>query len=140
VSRRVPPRWRPCALCDAPARGSLCRSCHRGGKAAAGRRPGLSNDWGERQRRAAFVAEHRRTVGDICPGYGVPEHHATDLTADHVVPVAAGGSEDGPLAILCRSCNGRKSDRAGPIAPARSRQQTAICRCYALACTCAGGN
>ncbi|HYN35496.1 MAG TPA: hypothetical protein VEV82_00825 [Actinomycetota bacterium] len=28
-----------------------------------------------------------------------PAHQATDLTADHVVPVKAGGSEDGVLMI-----------------------------------------
>jgi 5-methylcytosine-specific restriction endonuclease McrA len=31
-----------------------------------------------------------------------------DLTADHVVPVAAGGPEDGPLTVLCRGCNSAK--------------------------------
>jgi len=29
----------------------------------------------------------------------------TDLTADHVTPVAAGGAIDGPLRTLCRPCN-----------------------------------
>jgi 5-methylcytosine-specific restriction endonuclease McrA len=35
----------------------------------------------------------------------------TDLTADHVTAIAAGGHPFGPLATLCRSCNGRKGAR-----------------------------
>jgi 5-methylcytosine-specific restriction endonuclease McrA len=31
----------------------------------------------------------------------------TDLTADHVVPVIDGGA-NGPLRVLCRSCNSRR--------------------------------
>jgi hypothetical protein len=35
-------------------------------------------------------------------------HPSRNLTADHRLPVAAGGHESGPLDVLCRSCNGRK--------------------------------
>lgn len=66
----------------------------------------------ERQRRAAAVSAHRAEFGDWCPGWGVPAHASIDLTADHVDPVAAGGDEDGPLAVLCRTCNGRKGKGA----------------------------
>lgn len=31
----------------------------------------------------------------------------TDLTADHIHPVAAGGDPRGPLRTLCRPCNSR---------------------------------
>jgi len=48
----------------------------------------------------------------VFPGFGLPLHLPTDLTADHVTPVASGGSDAGALAVLCRSCNGRKQDRA----------------------------
>jgi len=69
-------------------------------------------DHAERKRRADAVAEHIATRGYWCPGWAVPEHQATDLTADHITPVAAGGPEDGPLAVLCRPCNGRKGARS----------------------------
>lgn len=54
---------------------------------------------------------HRAKHGNWCPGYGTPSHAATDLTADHIVPIAAGGKPDGALGVLCRSCNSRKADR-----------------------------
>lgn len=68
--------------------------------------------WAERQRRARAVRAHRREHGDWCPGYQVPAHPATDLTADHVTPIARGGRPDGPLTVLCRSCNSRKAARS----------------------------
>lgn len=70
-------------------------------------------DGAERDRRAAAVAEHIALHGYWCPGWNVPEHQSADLTADHVHAVAAGGREDGPLAVLCRTCNGRKGARSG---------------------------
>lgn len=86
-------------------------------------RPGLHSDWGERQRRAAVVRSWRETYGDWCPGYLVAPHGAQDLTADHVGPVGAGGPEDGPLSVLCRTCNGRKADgRHARRAVVRSRR------------------
>lgn len=65
----------------------------------------------ERQRRAQAVADHRAQHGDWCPGWHRPGHTATDLTADHVIAVAAGGTEHGELQVLCRSCNSTKQDR-----------------------------
>jgi 5-methylcytosine-specific restriction protein A len=67
----------------------------------------------ELERRAAAVADWIARRGYWCPGWGVPEHQSTDLTADHVHAVAAGGAEDGPLTVLCRACNGRKGARSG---------------------------
>jgi 5-methylcytosine-specific restriction endonuclease McrA len=45
-------------------------------------------------------------------------HAASDLTVDHVVPLAAGGApfDNGNTAVLCRSCNstkGASTDRGG---------------------------
>jgi 5-methylcytosine-specific restriction endonuclease McrA len=34
-----------------------------------------------------------------------------DLTADHVIPLAAGGTHDGARQVLCRSCNTKKGTR-----------------------------
>lgn len=48
-----------------------------------------------------WIAEH----GFVCPGWGnQPAHPATDLTADHVVPMIDGGA-GGQLIVRCRSCN-----------------------------------
>jgi hypothetical protein len=68
----------------------------------------------ETERRRRAVAYWRATVGDWCPG--VPElgrgaHPAANLTADHVLEVAAGGPEDGPLVVRCGPCNSARSAR-----------------------------
>lgn len=65
--------------------------------------------YAERERMRAAVEAHRLHWGDRCPGYGVPSHPSTDLTADHVVPVSRGGTGS-PLTVLCRACNSRKRD------------------------------
>ena len=73
---------------------------------------GLARTKAERNRRArvvsAWVAEH----GWVCPGWQRPEHPSQDLTADHIVPVARGGI-DGPLRVLCRSCNATRGTQEG---------------------------
>lgn len=110
---------RPClGLPDQPCRelttASRCPDC------AAGVERGRTRDKrerrpytnAERQRRAAAVAAHVAEHGNWCPGWGPARaHESDDLTADHLVPVAAGGAEDGPLGVLCRTCNGRKGNR-----------------------------
>lgn len=70
-----------------------------------------TRDWTEINRRRAAVRAWVDEHGWVCPGYGVPAHESHDLTADHVTPVARGGPPDGELAVLCRSCNGRKAAR-----------------------------
>lgn len=65
----------------------------------------------ERKRRAQVVGAHREQHGNWCPGYQVPAHASDRLTADHLTPVAAGGAPDGPLGVLCVSCNSRKGAR-----------------------------
>jgi 5-methylcytosine-specific restriction enzyme A len=66
----------------------------------------------ETKRRRRLVADHRARVGDWCPGLrDHPAHPSADLVADHVVEVAAGGPEAGPLRVLCREENGRRSAR-----------------------------
>jgi 5-methylcytosine-specific restriction enzyme A len=63
----------------------------------------------------AWRGEH----GNWCPGYQRNAHPASDLTVDHVVPLAAGGApfDIGNTAVLCRSCNSSKggspADRNG---------------------------
>ena len=63
----------------------------------------------DRARRKAAVDVHRAEHGDWCPGWDRPPHHSTDLTADHVIEVAAGGDPHGELQVICRSCNGAKA-------------------------------
>jgi 5-methylcytosine-specific restriction endonuclease McrA len=67
----------------------------------------------EDARRAQTVATHVAEYGWLCPGWQRPPHEVGEgeLTADHVVAVAAGGREDGQLGVLCRSCNSSKQDR-----------------------------
>ena len=80
----------------------------------------------------AWRGEH----GDWCPGYRRPAHRASDLTVDHVVPLAAGGApfDITNAAVLCRSCNsskGASTDRGGvahvatPMRPDRASQSCA---------------
>jgi hypothetical protein len=75
------------------------------------KRPDL-DDHHERERRRRLVADHRATVGDWCPGLeDHPAHPSADLVADHVVEVAISGLGTGPLRVLCRQENGRRSAR-----------------------------
>ncbi len=48
--------------------------------------------------------------GRWCPGYQRDAHPASDLTVDHVLPLAAGGApfDIANTAVLCRSCNSTK--------------------------------
>lgn len=91
MSLRLP---RPCLTCGRITTGSRC-PVHR-------RRTPYRNP--ERQRMAHAVAQWVKTHGFACPGYRRAPHASRDLTADHVVPVAHGGT-GGPLAVLCRACN-----------------------------------
>jgi 5-methylcytosine-specific restriction enzyme A len=102
---------RPCLDCAKPVRGKPrchdCAAAHHRAKAA--KRPDLNNRH-ERERRRRLVAEHRATIGDWCPGLeDHPAHPSADLVADHVVEVAIGGLATGPLRVLCRSENSRRS-------------------------------
>jgi hypothetical protein len=104
---------RPCLGCGRAVRGKprcgRCSTTHERAKRA--RRPDL-DDHHERQRRRRLVADHRATVGDFCPGIeDHPAHPCADLVADHVVEVAIGGLATGPLRVLCRQENSRRSAR-----------------------------
>lgn len=84
------------------------------------RRPGLGRH-AEVIRRAAVVADHIHQHGYVCPGCPLSEGqpHQADpdtnpLTADHYVPVAEGGPEDGPLRVMCRRGNSARGAHAAP--------------------------
>jgi 5-methylcytosine-specific restriction enzyme A len=74
-------------------------------------------DHAERQRRARAVTAHVATFGYVCPGWRRPPHPSTDLTADHVYPVALGGPERGPLRVVCRKCNSARGVAQRPPKP-----------------------
>jgi 5-methylcytosine-specific restriction enzyme A len=98
---------RPCLGCNRLTEGSRCPDCQRlidtaMQRAKRSRRPYTP---AERKRRAEAVAAHRAEHGNWCPGWQRDPHPSADLTADHVVPVGAGGPEDGPLIVRCRRCN-----------------------------------
>jgi 5-methylcytosine-specific restriction enzyme A len=104
---------RACLGCGVLVRGaSRCAECKaRRERAKSARRPDKNRN-AEIQRRRRAVAEHRATIGDWCPG--VPElyrpaHPAANLSADHVIEVAAGSAEGGPLVVRCVPCNSARS-------------------------------
>jgi hypothetical protein len=104
---------RPCLDCGKQVRGKpRCRDCQgRVDQVKRARRPDL-DDAHERERRRRLVADHRATIGDWCPGLeDHPAHPSADLVADHVVEVAIGGLATGPLRVLCRQENSRRSAR-----------------------------
>jgi 5-methylcytosine-specific restriction enzyme A len=104
---------RACLDCGKQVRGKTrCRDCTaKQNRAKAAKRPEMRT-YAETERRRRLVADHRATVGDWCPGLeDHPAHPSADLVADHVVEVAVSGLETGPLRVLCRRENGRRSAR-----------------------------
>jgi hypothetical protein len=109
---------RPCLNCGKQVRGKpRCRDCQTNhDKVKRAKRPDL-DDHHERERRRRLVADHRATIGDWCPGLeDHPAHPSADLVADHVIEVAVSGLASGPLRVLCRQENGRRSARILTIA------------------------
>src|SRR5690349_5203512 len=130
MARTFAPRT-PCVDCSTPCTGTRCRRCwlRTQRRPAAGPKVAREGyDWSERKRRKAtvdaWVAEH----GWMCPGYGIAAHMVMPgkLSADHVTPVARGGPENGPLAVLCLSCNSAKRDGRKPRAATAQRRAAAV--------------
>jgi len=75
------------------------------------------NSSSERKRRADVVAAFRAQHGVFCSDGSVvarcPECNKMKarFVADHIVPIAFGGTEDGPLRVHCLSCSGRQGAR-----------------------------
>jgi 5-methylcytosine-specific restriction protein A len=105
---------RPCLTCGrlTPS-GTRCPDCERPRARATQRAKRLVRPYtaAEKRRRADAVDQWRQQFGDWCPGWQREAHPSLDLTADHVVPVAAGGIESGPLRVICRQCNSARGAR-----------------------------
>lgn len=111
-------RRRPCLVCSTLTRNASRCDTHQAQWLAqqdrtrgSAHRRGYTQAW--RIAAAEAVARHRAQYGDWCPGFKVPAHASTDLTGDHIVPKARGGT-DSPdnVQVLCRPCNSRKRDQA----------------------------
>jgi hypothetical protein len=79
--------------------------------------------WAERKRRRDTVAAHIATHGNICPGHERTPHPSDDLTTDHLLPRSTHG-DNGPLRVLCRSCNATKGHTEGTPNNANHTQTT----------------
>jgi 5-methylcytosine-specific restriction endonuclease McrA len=81
------------------ARCGPCRTAWQ--QAKDGRRP-MRRTYAEQQRRAQQVQAQ-----PWCSDCGA----TTDLTAEHINPVATSGDEHGELVTLCRPCNSKRGAR-----------------------------
>lgn len=81
----------------------------------------------EYRRRRDALRRHAKATNAPCHlcghpiDYNLDYIHPMSFTADHLTPVAAGGSMTGPLAPAHRSCNSRKGARTGTEQPATPR-------------------
>lgn len=125
------PAWmnapqQPCARCGNPTYSTANPPLHR--KCQQRAAPRSEKTWAERRRRKAAVDAHRAEFGDVCPGWGRAPHvvvRPNRLSADHVVSVARGGAEGGPLQVICVRCNSSKREKSGTVrAPTRSQTAT----------------
>lgn len=99
-----------CTVCGVvtSGAGSRCSKHPRLSGIGANHRVHADPRWARLSKRV--IARHVGQHGYVCPGYQRDAHPARDLTADHVVPLAAGGApfDIGNCAVLCRSCNSTK--------------------------------
>ena len=115
---------RPCLACGVLTDHTRCPACARQyARAHASPHHNPARDpRAVRRLHRRVVREWMLAHGPVCPGWQREAHPSYDLTADHVVPLAAGGRDTlDNLAILCRSCNGRKAasvaDKGGGVPP-----------------------
>jgi 5-methylcytosine-specific restriction protein A len=107
---------RPCLICGRlTSNPSRCDTHQAEYFSAQNRRRGSSTarGYGSQWRAVAkaVIARHRAVYGNWCMGYKVEPHASSDLTVDHIVPKAAGGTDSlSNLRVLCRGCNSRKRD------------------------------
>lgn len=122
--------WKPKTACRICRRLGCTDASHAPKKQPSGwkatGRGSRAPSWSERQRRGEVVAEWRAEYGEWCPRCGDADYHEdgsrVGLTADHVVPVALGGSEDGELGVLCRRCQNQQATRVAHMKRRRNRE------------------
>jgi hypothetical protein len=104
---------KPCLVCGRLSSGSRCLEHERERNRIVQRSKRAARPYttGEKKRRADAVAQWRQQFGDVCPGWEREPHPSSDLTADHVRAVGAGGAEGGVLRVLCRQCNSARGAR-----------------------------
>lgn len=62
--------------------------------------------WAHKSTAKRIVAQHVATYGWVCPGWTHDPHPCTDLTADHIVPLARGGTNNpSNYRVMCRPGN-----------------------------------
>lgn len=92
---------RPCAQCGTVVRNShLCINCKRKREAQRPARQirGYDSQWQQ-------LSRYARAAQPWCSRCG----SSKDLTADHIVPLASGGSSTlSNIQVLCRKCNSSK--------------------------------
>lgn len=103
---------RPCLTCGRVTHhGSRCPTCQATWDAAHERgRAQRRGTTAQRGYGAAWQRQSRvlRAQGGACERCGTVH----DLTVDHLIPLAAGGTSDASnLRVLCRRCNGMKGAR-----------------------------
>lgn len=95
---------KPCLGCGVPTtNGSRCPSC----KALAAQV--YDADWRELSKRERAAEPWCHCQG--CSLHDGPCGSVEDLTLDHVVPVARGGTAAMGTVVLCQRCNTAKRDR-----------------------------
>jgi len=98
---------KPCLVCGSLSHEPRCPT-HRVNRPSSTAR-GYDSRW---RRRAK--AQVRAVPLCECQGCGIHAGQCgsqSDLTADHIHPLARGGSADDVLQTLCRPCNSSKKDR-----------------------------
>ena len=99
---------RPCLDCGRLVTGmTRCAACNgelqRRRDARRGSPSARGYDWSWQQQSKG--AREEQGWCEVCGG-------TSDLTLDHIVPLARGGTnEPGNVRVLCRSCNSRKAAR-----------------------------
>lgn len=95
-----------CSDCGKPAPASRCSACamsYNAKRNAA--RPQYKNGWSSKAKKARA----KQDWCNECGGYETPDD---PFQADHIIPVAKGGTDaEDNLAPAHRSCNARKRDR-----------------------------
>jgi 5-methylcytosine-specific restriction endonuclease McrA len=94
--------YSPCLYCGVLSRGSACNACLRQIEARDPRRKNrpYDHEWNK-------LSKLARQIQPWCSRCGSKK----DLTADHILPLAAGGSNIlENIQVLCRRCNSGRRD------------------------------